>query len=392
MFLLAVYWWLLAAWLVFCAWDNTRLFQKPAAPDPKRKKWPFVSILIPARNEETRIKPCLEGMLKQDYPAFEILVLDDRSTDGTFNLVRSYAKRNPSTPSGRSGQVPRLKVFKGKELPEGWVGKPWACWQLSQKAKGEWLFFTDADTWHLPQMLKSTVQAAEQKKADVLTLFTRQVTRTWMESLVIPVMAYTLLAFLPARWSLKKNSFFNRFAGVSGQFVFIQKKAYRVFGGHQAVKNEIVEDLNFGKQAVRHGLRLAYGDGSDFSFCRMYTHAGDVWQGFSKNFFPAVAFSPFYFLNAQAALILDGVLPFAALALGPGSILFPPALAMVLVSWSVRALQAARYGFDKRPVFFHPLGCLLFALIGWNSLRWYWFKGHGHWKGRKLTTRQVFPL
>lgn len=373
MFLVAAYWWFLAVYLVYCAWENARTFVKPSVPNPARKKWPLVSILIPARNEEKRIEPCIRGMLMQDYPFYEILVLDDQSTDRTFNVVQAYAKRNP-----------RLKVLKGKELPSGWVGKPWACLQLSKKAKGEWLFFTDADTEHNSDMLKRTVQMAEEKRADVLTLFTRQVTKTWMEALVIPVMAYTLLAFLPARWSLKKKSFFNRFAGVSGQFVFIKRKVYKAFGGHQTVKNEIVEDLNFGKQVVRQGFRLVYGDGSDFSFCRMYTNAGEVWHGFSKNFFPAVAFSSLYFLNAILVLIVDGVLPFGAIALGPKFPLFWPGLALALVSLGVRWHQAVRYGFHKGSVFFHPLGCLLFALIGFNSLRWYWWRGHGHWKGRIL--------
>jgi chlorobactene glucosyltransferase len=279
MILLAWYWWFLAAWMLYCALDNALIFVKPAPADSQRKKWPFVSILIPARNEAKRIEPCLRGMLVQDYPHYEILVLDDRSSDRTFNLVQAYAKRNPSMRSAHSGRAPQLKVFRGKELPQGWIGKPWACQQLARRAKGEWLFFTDADTEHGPEMLKRTVQMAERRKADVLTLFTRQITKTWMEIMVIPVMAYTLLAFLPARWSLGKNSFFNRFAGVSGQFVFIKQKVYRAFGGHETVKNEIVEDLNFGKQVVRRGYRLVYGDGSDFSFCRMYTNAKEVWEG-----------------------------------------------------------------------------------------------------------------
>ncbi len=374
MVILAYYWWFLAAYLIYCAWENTRLFIKPTAPDPKRKKWPFVSILIPARNEELRIKPCLEGMLSQDYPSYEILVLDDRSTDKTPQVVRGFG----------AGKV---KVLRGKPLPPGWLGKPWACQQLAQEAKGEWLFFTDADTWHKPEMLKRTVQMAEQKKADVLSLFTRQVTKTWMEALVIPVMAYTLLAFLPTRWSLGRNRFFNRFAGVSGQFVFIKRKVYQDFGGHETVKGEIVEDLNFGKEVVQRGYRLVLGDGSDFSYCRMYTNAKEVWEGFSKNFFPALKFSIFYFLNALVALILDGVVPFAVLCFGKNYPLFWPALSLAIVSISVRALQSGKYGFHKGSVLFHPVGCFLFALIGFNSLRWFWFD-KGHWKGRILRPKQ----
>jgi len=380
--ILACLWWFLSAFLIYCAIENTLLFAKPPAVDSSRKKWPRVSILIPARNESKRIGPCLKSLLKLDYPNYEILVLDDRSTDNTFNLVQAYAKRNPSTGSGK---VPHpLKVIRGKELPPGWLGKPWACYQLSQEAKGEWLFYIDADTWHLPETLKRTVQMAEGEKADVLSLLTRQITKTWMEALVIPVMAFHLLAFFPARWALNAKSRFSRFAGVSGQFIFIRRTVYRAFGGHHKVKNEIVEDLNFGKQLVKAGYRLVLGDGSDFSFCRMYVSPGEVWQGFSKNFFPAVGYSPLFFLNALGALLINGVLPFVVLAWGIHTSLFWPALVLCLILWSVRLLQAVGYGMSKASVFFHPLGCLLFALIGLNSFRWFYWRGHGHWKGRQL--------
>jgi chlorobactene glucosyltransferase len=383
MIVLACFWWALSAYLLFCAWENTRLFAQPPALDRQRRKWPKVSILIPARNEAKRIGPCLKGMLAQDYPRFEILVLDDRSTDGTLNVVRAYQKRKPSRGSGRAVD---LKVFRGEELPKGWLGKPWACQQLAKKAQGEWLFFTDADTWHKPEMLRRTVQMAEARQADVLSLLTGQITKTWMEALVVPVMAFHLLAFLPARWTLNRKSRFSRFAGVSGQFVFIRRQVYRAFGGHEKVKDEIVEDLNFGKQLVQKGYKLVLGDGSAFSFCRMYTDAQEVWEGFSKNFFSSLGFEPFRLAVGLTFLILDGVIPFVILALGPGSLLFTPALVLCLILWGVRALQALRYGMSKISVFFHPVGCLLFALIGLNSARWYWF-GKGHWKGRPLSVR-----
>jgi len=388
MIILACLWWFLSAFLIYCAVENTLLFAKPPAIDLQRKKWPKVSILIPARNESKRIEPCLKSLLKLDYPNYEILVLDDRSTDNTFNLVQVYAKRNPSTSSGQVTN--RLKVIRGKELPLGWLGKPWACYQLSQKAKGEWFFYIDADTWHFPETLKRTVQMAEDRKADVLSLLTRQITQTWMEALVIPVMAFHLLAFFPARWALNAKSRFSRFAGVSGQFIFIRRKVYQAFGGHQKVKNEIVEDLNFGKQLVKAGYRLVLGDGSDFSFCRMYVNAGEVWDGFSKNFFPAVGYSVPPFLNALGALVLVGILPFLVLAWGFNTVLFWPALIICVVLWSVRLLHAVRYRMSKVSAFFHPVGCLIFALIGMNSFRWFYWKGHGHWKGRQLLSQTKF--
>ena len=374
MILLACLWWFLAVYILYCLFENTLLFAKPAPADPRRREWPRVSLLIPARNEQERVGPCLKSLLAQDYPSFEVLVLDDRSTDGTFSFVKKFASKDK-----------RLQVFRGRELAKGWLGKPWACFQLAKKAKGEWLFFTDADTWHGPKMLKRTVAMAEAKKADTMTLLTRQVTRSWMEALVIPVMAFHLLAFFPARLSLNKNSRFSGLAGVSGQFVFIRRAVYRAFGGHETVKAEIVEDLNFGKQVVKAGYRLVYGDGSDFSYCRMYTNSREVWEGFSKNFFAAVGFSPLLVLLTLLVLLGDGVLPFVILALGKGTALWPAALGLCLALWATRGVQAWRYGMSKISVLFHPLGCLLFAAIGVNSI-WWALSGKGHWKGRKLTT------
>jgi chlorobactene glucosyltransferase len=378
--ILACFWWFLSAYLVYCAVENSLLFIKPSSVDFKRRKWPLVSILIPARNEAQRIEPCLKSLLIQDYPNYEILVLDDRSTDSTFNLVQGYARRN---------QAKRLKIIKGKDLPQGWLGKPWACYQLSLKAKGEWLFFIDADTWHLPETLKRTVRMAEERKTDVLSLLTRQITQSWMEMLVVPVMAFHLLAFFPARLALKSKSWLNRFAGVSGQFIFIRHRVYRVFGGHQMVKNEVVEDLNFGKRLVQKGYRVVLGNGSDFSYCRMYTNGREVWEGFSKNFFPAVGYSLLLWFFAIGALIFCGMLPFFVLILGFKTSWFWPACGLSLVLWSVRLLQALRYRMSISSVMFHPLGCLLFALIGLNSFRWYFWRGHGYWKGRRLLPPRV---
>ena len=386
MIILACFWWFLSIYLIYCAVENTCLFVKPPKADLKRKKWPSVSILIPARNEAQRIEICLKSLLTQDYPNYEILVLDDQSTDETLNLVRAYTRRKPST---KRGQIHQLKILKGKEMPKGWLGKPWACYQLSLKSKGEWLFFIDADTWHLPEALKRTVQMAEERKADVVSLLTRQITQTWMEALIIPVMAFHLLAFFPARLALNTKSWLSRFAGVSGQFIFIRRSVYRSFGGHQTVKNEVVEDLNLGKRLVQKGYRVVLGDGSDFSFCRMYSNAKEVWEGFSKNFFPAVGYSlPFMGLTI-GILIFVGILPFLVLIWGFKTSLFWPALVLSLVLWAVRLLQSVCYRMNKWSVIFHSLGCLLFALIGLNSFRWYFWRGHGYWKGRRLLMPRV---
>jgi len=367
----------LCVYLTACAWDNTRLSRKLPPADPRRKKWPLVSVCIPARNEEGRIGPCLESFLKMDYPRLEVLILDDQSTDGTFKFVKEYV-----------GKDKRFKILRGRELPAGWVGKPWACHQLSLKARGQWLFFTDADTWQGPDMLKRSVREAESQKADLLTCMNRQETKTWLEYLVIPCMVFNLTAFLPIRLVLKPGSPFSKFAGAGGQFLFFRRKAYDAIGGHTSVKSEIVEDLKIGNRIVQSGLRLLFLDGTDFSYCRMYQSARDVWEGFSKNFFPVFGFSAKRALGAYFFLLTVTVLPFALLFLTtPGTFLFNAALGLAVLQVFVRLNQALRYGLPILSCFLHPLGNFLFVLIGFNSMRWYLVLGKGHWKGRILKAR-----
>jgi chlorobactene glucosyltransferase len=373
LFILPILAYLAAVWMVFCAWENIHFIEKVPLADPTQGRWPKVSILIPARNEEKRIKLLLESLVLQDYPLYEILVLDDRSTDKTLELLLGFAKKHK-----------HLKVLRGRELPEGWLGKPWACQQLSQKAKGDWLLFTDADTWHDPDMLKRSVAYAVQKKADALSLINRQETGTWMEMLVVPVMVFSLVAHLPGAWALNPRSPFRRFAGVGGQFILVRRKVYQALGGHGSVRNEIVEDLSFGKELVRKSFRVVLGNGSDFTHCRMYGNAGEVWDGFSKNMFPATRFS----LPRMALVILEllgvGAAPFLGLFLGFASPLFLPCLALALSQWGVRLAHAHYFRMSRLSILFHPLGSILFALIGMNSVRWF-LSGRGRWKGRSLS-------
>lgn len=342
----------------------------------------MISVLIPARNEAARIEPCLISLLDQDFSLpYVILVLDDRSEDDTAEVVRRLARTHP--------RGKRLRVLRGAPLPDGWLGKPWACAQLARRARGRWLLFVDADTFHDPGALERTAADQEASRADVLSGLTRQVCGTPMEALVIPAMAFCLLSFVPVSQALHPRSWLSRFAGVSGQFLFVSRKAYRRLGGHTAVRGEVVEDLAFGRLAVARGLKVVLRDFTDVSACRMYTSAGEVWRGFSKNVFPAVGYSVPALLAAEAVLFGLGVLPF----------LFPflpdaPAHAVVSAGlaagtqWAVRLHQAFRYGLPISSALLHPVGMALFGWIGLNS--WLWFAtGRAHWKGRPLKAPSI---
>ena len=146
---------------------------------------PRVSILVPARNEERTIAACVQSLLSQDYPDFEILVLDDASEDRTGALVRQFEKD------------PRLRTLRGTPLPAGWLGKPWACHQLAQAASGEVLLFTDADTVHHPKMLGDAVAALQAERVDLLSALPRLRLATWSERLVLPILLWSVHTFLP---------------------------------------------------------------------------------------------------------------------------------------------------------------------------------------------------
>ena len=374
MIVIPVFFILLSFYLALCGWDNLKQFEKVPEALRYSQKPPLISICIPARNEEFRLGPCLESFLQPHYPNYEVLILDDQSTDGTYALAKGFSKKNR-----------RFKVLKGKPLPKGWIGKPWACHQLSRAARGEWIFFTDADTWHHPDMLIRTFRVAEKANADLVTCLTRQETKTWMERLIIPVMIFCLISFLPARWVVRKKSLFSKFAGAGGQFLFFRTSAYKAIGGHFSVRDQIVEDLNIGRRLVQEGFKLVLLDGTELSWCRMYRSAKEVWDGFSKNFFPAFGFSLPRALSGYGFLLLVGVTPFVLLGLvQPGSLFFDSCLAIALLQVVLRLNHAWRYHLPFFSAVLHPIGCLIFVLIGFNSMRWYLWKGEGTWKNRSL--------
>ena len=143
---------------------------------------PRFSVLVPARNEESNIGNCVQGLLAQDYPDFQIVVLDDNSTDRTWEILQSYASKDS-----------RLKLIKGKPLPDDWLGKHWACHQLADQADGEYLLFVDADTLHEPCMLKKSASAMLTERADLISALPCQVVVTWSERLAVPAFYVGLL-------------------------------------------------------------------------------------------------------------------------------------------------------------------------------------------------------
>jgi chlorobactene glucosyltransferase len=245
-----------------------RLPRVPLREAPARA--PCVSVVVPARNEERVIERCVRSLLAQRYPDFEVIVLDDRSTDGT-----------PAILAGLAAADQRLRVLQGEPLQVGWIGKCWACHQAAKAARGAWLLFVDADTRHHPLMLASAMAYASERQADLLSLAPHQELATFGERALLPAIFGIILTAggSPAEVNDPGRSV----AKAVGQFMLFRTQSYRRIGGHESVKNEMAEDFALARRTKGTGHRLLLGDGADLVSTRMYHSLGEIWQGFSKN-------------------------------------------------------------------------------------------------------------
>ncbi len=231
-----------------------------------------LSILIPARNEERNIKKCLDSVFRSTYQNFELFVLDDISADKTLQILENYKSSND-----------RLNIIKGKPLPNGWLGKNWACHQLAENSTNDIMIFLDADVILDPEALKIVNEKFINKNVDLLSVFPSQKIKTFGEWLIVPLMDWMLYSFLP----LKKVYSSNRqsFAAANGQFMMIKKESYIKFGGHSRVKDRVVEDMEFVRGFKKMGYRTVTFSANDFVKCRMYNNFSEAVNGFIKNFY-----------------------------------------------------------------------------------------------------------
>lgn len=273
-------------------------------PDPSAGGELPVSVIIPARNEERSIGACVDSIFHQAAPPAELLVVDDRSTDGTASAVQAVAAGSE-----------RVRLLATEGLPEGWTGKNHAC-HTGFKASGQpWLLFTDADTVHSPGSLASALAFAEEHKLDALSLLPRLEAQSFWERVVQPMVGGICVLWYPAR---KVNDPNDPTVFANGQYFLISREAYSSIGGHEACRGALLEDIAMARALKRSQKRFFMGYGPAMVTTRMYTRLGELWSGWLRIFVNLFERRPRPALEGFAQVFFGGIWPFVWLVAGGG--------------------------------------------------------------------------
>ncbi len=334
---------------------NLRSLKTPSRDVKVPEPAPLISVLIPARDEEANIETCLESLRKQDYPNFEVIVLDDDSSDDTAGIVEQIAARDS-----------RIQLIRGEPLPPDWAGKPFACHQLATRARGSWLLFVDADTTHAPHMLRSVLALALRLKPSLLSGFPRQLATSLAQKIAIPMLYFIIMSWMPLWWLQRSRQ--PRTSLAIGQFLLFPAQEYWRIGGHRAVKARILEDVWLGIEVNRHGGRHLVVDLSPVVSCHMYRSLVATWHGLARSIYSIAALSPL----ALGALIVAGYLFFLAPVYGLWNELFATAVPSAwqpIIIFQVAVIFFMRWLMDshfKEPLIstlLHPLGMSFLILV-----------------------------
>jgi chlorobactene glucosyltransferase len=329
---------------------------------------PFISILIPARDEEINIENCIEDVMNQSYNNYELLILDDESTDETAKIVTGKISERRDDD--------KIKLISGKPKPNDWIGKNWACHQLSLEARGEILLFIDADVRIRPHVIESCIYYMDKYKLRLLTCFSTQKIKLFGEWLVVPLMNFLLLTFLPLTkvYSSTKKSF----VAANGQFLLITKEVYNKIGGHKEVANKIVEDMEMARRFKKSGFKLMTFLGENSITCRMYYGFEPAFNGFTKNFFPGFNTSPLIFIFFLLFLFTTFFLPYLFVFMNSYFIWIVLIILLGRLATSISSHQSIVANF-----LLHPIQMIIMIAIGLNSIYRTTTKKM-KWKGRSI--------
>jgi len=348
-----------------------------------------VSVLIPARNEESNVALAVRSVAAQQGVR-EVIVVDDQSSDRTGEILDGLKK-----------EIPQLRTLRVESLPQGWMGKANALATAAREASGEWLLFTDADTEHLPGGLEALLARAESEGIDLLSLSPGQKTPSWWEKAVIPLIYARLASRYPFEEVSDPKS---ATAAANGQYILIRRKTYDAAGGHEAVRAEMLEDVELARRVKSGGGRILFLPGAAWAETRMYRTFREMWAGWTKNLFALYGAKVGNILGAIADVLVVDLLPPVALivfmvfllmgyseeeviptsdAVGAGMC----ALLAVYGLWSYRR-TLDKLALDRRAAKYLYAGAPMFIVLLVNSTIAH-LRGRVHWKGRDYSTREL---
>jgi chlorobactene glucosyltransferase len=338
---------------------------------------PSVSVLVPARNEADNITQCLESLAQQDYPNYEILVLDDQSTDNTLELIQHLALT-----------YPQIRILHGKSSPPtDWNGKSYACHRLAEQANGDWLLFTDADTVHMSQSIHLGIKQALSLNVDLLSAMPYQITKSWSERVLVAF----IMNFLPLL-GISLEDMWNgngAHAIANGQYLLVNRKTYQEMDGHSAIHSAMVDDFALANHFLQGKKKIVLVNGTSMLACRMYHNARDVWQGFSKNILLSLQTSQEWSIGTVILFawcyVSLFVLPYVILLIFPDQ---PQSLLAII--WLIGLRLSVGFA-THRPLteaFFTVLSALGVMLLGLNAISLKVRKRKIIWKERPYPTNQ----
>jgi glycosyl transferase family 2 len=353
---------------------NMRLYAPLPVPHPDTTP-PAVAVLIPARNEARTIRAAVEAALHSQHVILEVLVLDDHSTDATARIVRDIAARDG-----------RVRLLPGPPLPPGWCGKQHACAVLATHTAQPLLVFVDADVRLAPQGLARLAAFLDASGADLVSGLPRQETGTVLERLLMPLIHFLLLGFLPLR--RMRQSRHPAYGAGCGQLFMARRQAYMHAGGHAAIRTSLHDGLTLPRAFRTAGLPTDLCDATTVASCRMYRSAREVWHGLAKNATEGLA-QPALLVPATALLLGGQVLPVILCGFGVFGKLSPWAGVLAALglaaSYYPRLRAVRRFRQSWLGALLHPLGILIFLVLQWYAYARA-FCGHPvTWKGRVYT-------
>ena len=332
---------------------------------------PVVSAVIPARNEEANLRACLESLVSQEGIVFEIIVVDDGSTDGTRAIAESF---------------PSARVIEAGPLPPGWTGKNNAVTAGARVAKGKWLLFTDADTVHKPGSLAAAVKEAEEYDVDLLSYSPEQEVHGFWERAVMPVIFADLAREYPPS-AISENS--SQVAAANGQYLLISRRAHDQVGGHAAVAPSFLEDVALARAVRKASLRIRFRYAPEAVRTRMYRNFAQLREGWTKNLsllFPAT-------IPLAVIRTVEFLITMACLSIGIASMVHGVSVYTILYLFvpymTYRRIASAHFSWSSTLLGILGLPVFSYLLVRSKLRR---ANGDISWKGRRYPDAGVTPV